>query len=128
MTSTTNLTDPAEYNALPDFDSIVPKNEDDEECLREVRDVLERHGKLNRFGIVLLHKHFDLKPGEVLIESTNEKERTHAVKVVNNEDVPPCGGVETAWILKEGNPVMRCYSSCSYRNGEHRDSHVTTGD
>ena len=79
-----------------------------------------------RNGVRLLHKHFDLEPGEVLVEHTNEKERTHAVKVVSGQDVSPCQ-VETAWVLETGNPIMVCYSSCVYRNSEHRYAHVVTG-
>lgn len=117
-----------EYNSLPHFDNVVARNTEDDECLREIRDVLKRHGRLNRFGVMLLHKHFDLAPGEMLVEYTNEKDRSQSVEVVSEKEMPPCG-VETAWVLSEGQAMMKCYPGvCTYYNGEHHRSHVSYPD
>ena len=60
-----------EFNALPHIDDIDPLNVGDHKCMEELRDVLEKHGKLSRFGITLLHRHFDLSDGEILVEYTD---------------------------------------------------------
>lgn len=33
-------------------------------CLAELREVLGKHDRLNRFGITLIHKHFELSEDE----------------------------------------------------------------
>jgi len=52
-----------------------PVNESDYPCLSDVRDGLKRHGMLDRFGIAFLHSHFDLQPGEVCLEETDDQNR-----------------------------------------------------
>ena len=52
---------------LPTIDEVVPVGPDDEACINEIRSVLARHNALQRFGITLLHKHFDITDDEVLL-------------------------------------------------------------
>ena len=121
----TKMMDANDFNALPRIDEINPMDAGDEVCFQELRDVLKRHGKLNRFGVMLLHKHFDLNPGEMFVEYTNEMERTQTVRVINADDASPCG-VTTAWKLTDGSTMIECYPGvCTYRDGEHHRSHTT---
>jgi hypothetical protein len=46
------------YTELPDIDETAPLDASDHSCMKEIRDVLARHDKLNRFGLTLLHTHF----------------------------------------------------------------------
>jgi hypothetical protein len=46
----------------------LPIDDSDQACLEEVRAVLARYGKLNRFALHLAHRHFPLGPDEILIE------------------------------------------------------------
>lgn len=43
------------YQGLPHIDDVAPFSDADRACLNEVRAVLDRYGKTNRFGICLLH-------------------------------------------------------------------------
>jgi hypothetical protein len=70
-------------------------SDQDYEVLKEVRDVLLRHGYQDRFGICLLHKHFDLQPGEVALEETDEDSRVSTITVVPDHSCQ--GAMETAW-------------------------------
>ncbi len=54
----------------------------DSDCLREVRDVLKKFGALDRFGINLLHRHFDIQDDEILLETTDMATRTQTVRPV----------------------------------------------
>lgn len=60
---------------LPDIDQVVPLGPDDPQLIHELRDVLDRHGALERFGITLLHQHFDVAEGEVLVETVDPAAR-----------------------------------------------------
>lgn len=59
------------FNSLPD---LVATSEAGAEltCLEEVRQFLFSKGLHDRFGICLLHKHFDLSPGELMVEVVSE--------------------------------------------------------
>lgn len=54
----------------------------DSDCLREVRDVLAKFGALDRFGINLLHRHFNIQEDEILLEITDQNTRTQTVRPV----------------------------------------------
>lgn len=49
-------------------------------CFNELRDVLAKHNKLERFGLCLLHKHFDVKSDEILVESCDTLNRTLTIR------------------------------------------------
>jgi len=51
---------PVQWSNLRNIDDVQPVNDGDTDCLVEIREVLRRHGKLDRFGVALLHSHFDL--------------------------------------------------------------------
>lgn len=60
---------------LSDISAVEPFSEDDVPCLNEIRAVLERHGRSSRFGIALLHKHFDVHEDELLVEHCDVERR-----------------------------------------------------
>jgi hypothetical protein len=55
---------PLQWETLPPLHEAPALDETDMACLADLRAVLQRHGKLNRFAVHLAHKHFDLAPGE----------------------------------------------------------------
>lgn len=68
------------HNHLPHGDVVEQFSENDRECFEEIRDVLKRHGKLDRFGITLLHKHFELQEDEMLVENVDEENRIQTIQ------------------------------------------------
>lgn len=54
--------------ALPHIDDLIPFSTEDEACLAEMKEVLRRHGKLGRFGLSLMHNHFEVADDEMLLE------------------------------------------------------------
>jgi hypothetical protein len=60
----------------PDLNEVEPLGAADAPLLEELRAVLGRHDALERFGITLLHDHFDLDDGEQLLETCNPETRT----------------------------------------------------
>jgi hypothetical protein len=59
---------PMQWTNLPELHQTPTLDDSDLDCLEEIRDVLSRHGKLARFAMHLAHRHFELAPGEILIE------------------------------------------------------------
>ena len=90
---------------IPDIDDLLPLGPGDHDCLNEIRAVLEKHGALNRFGINLLHEHFELNPGEQLIETPDTLTRTLTIRpeIVSSDQGRV---VETNWRFGPGSDVV----------------------
>jgi hypothetical protein len=118
---------PMQWANLKDIDEVEPISEQDYGCLAEVREVLKRHGKRDRFGVALLHKHFDLADDEMLVECTNKQERVLTIKPVKAEDAG--NTVQTIWMLMDGETkaMMGCRQSCGKDvQGNHNSFHSQT--
>ncbi len=75
---------PTQWNLLPDIADTPRLGDNDRACLNAVRDVIERFGCVERFGVNLLHKHFEMESDEILVEFPNEEARelvTRPVKI-----------------------------------------------
>jgi hypothetical protein len=115
------------YQDLPDINEVEPLSDSDGACIEEIRKVLERHGRLKRFGIMLLHKHFDVANNEVLVETCNSRMRTLTMQPAIKSDKSTRRAVETSWRLDLQDATTRCkticLTQCSYdRNGNHTDN------
>lgn len=124
--------DIAQWNHLHDINDVHPLDDDDRACLDAVRDVLERHNRLDRFGVNLLHKHFEMASDEVLVENVDEEKRvlvTRPFKVsVLGEEM--ASAVETQWHWqRDENGILAqiCVSRCFPGNWEspsHANKHT----
>ena len=109
---------------LPDIDAVEPLAAEDELCLQEVREVLDKHNRLNRFGITLLHSHFPVSDDETLVEECDEANRTLTIKPVKTTSLAQVKLVETNWILTNYTPVLKCTQVCAKSdNGGHNKVH-----
>jgi hypothetical protein len=79
---------PMQWSILPELQDAPPLDDEDIACLREVRDALDRDGKLQRFAVHLAHRHFELGPDEILIERPDPDGRTQHVPVGRLADAP----------------------------------------
>lgn len=115
-----NLT-PLVHNSLEHGDTVEPLKDDERQCLEELRTVLQKHGKLNRFGVTLLHKHFDLSEDEILVENVDEQTRTQIIKPMKLAAVAAMGGeiLETCWSLQEGETLTGCRRACVKQDNKH---------
>lgn len=71
-----------QWNALDHIADVKPIGDTDAACLEEIRRVLLKHGQTKRFGVSLLHSHFELGADEVLLEETNVETREQWVRPV----------------------------------------------
>lgn len=95
---------PMQWAMLLDLSDTPYLDSGDLACLAEVREVLARHGKLKRFALHLAHRHFDLEPGEVLIERPDEANRTQHISPGRLDGV--ANARPTTWLFDD-RPAMR---------------------
>lgn len=91
---------PMQWSVLPALEDAPEIDAADLACLAEIRDVLARHGRLKRFAVHLAHRHFELAPGEVLIERPDPDGRTQHVTVGCLDDEPAAR--PTTWLFDDG--------------------------
>ena len=116
------LLETVQWTTLKQIEDLRPINDDDYEVLEELRQVLLRHGYQDRFGVCLLHKHFDLHPGEAALEESDEAARISTIRVVP-EDVARVA-METAWRFSSGIDIKagrKCTVTCK---GDGSPSHI----
>ncbi len=116
--NTVLVTRPMQWAAIPDISETTPLSQQDKDCLREVRDVLSRFGCLDRLGVNLIHKHFDVADDELLVETIDVESRTLTVRAMKRADVPD--SIETQWQLTDGEAVVVCHGYCSPGGGHRR--------
>lgn len=66
---------------LPRFEEAEGLGPQDAQFVQDLVAVLEKHGNLDRFGLCLLHEHFPLAAGEVMVESSDPQARTLRTRV-----------------------------------------------
>lgn len=115
------VTRPMQWALTPDISAVPPMSDRDRDCFRDLRDVLERHGCLDRFGVNLIHKHFDVADDEVLVETIDAENRVLTVRPMPKAELPE--GMETQWQLASGDAVQVCHGYCYYNSG-HRHFHT----
>lgn len=115
---------------LPDIDDVPPLSETDRPCFDELRAVLAKHGMLQRFGIALLHEHFEVADDEILVETIDVATRTLTSRPEKITDLGAYASVETSWRLDDPDtaPMARCTTTCrpaTFTESRHKPGHVT---
>lgn len=74
--------DAMQWSSLTHIADVKPIGDHDAACLEDIRKVLQKHDALSRFGVTLLHSHFDLQDDEMMLETTNLENREHWVRPI----------------------------------------------
>ena len=112
-----------QWSNLTDIADVPKISEEDKEVLAAIRSVLVEHNALGRFGIHLLHKHFEVKEDEILVEYTNVDERTHHIQVEKRTSAAePDKRIETMWSFTADGATQVCDQQCVYNSG-HQNRH-----
>jgi hypothetical protein len=83
-------------------------------CFADLREVLERHGRLRRFALQLVQKHFEMTPDEVLVEYSDPLLREQRLRVEPRDGRAARAAIPTAWMLDRPDaPLATCV--CAYR-------------
>lgn len=70
------------WGEINHIDNVRPIDDEDLPCLNEIFEILKKHNCIDRFGVVLLHKHFDLQEDEVLLETTDVDGREQWIRPI----------------------------------------------
>ena len=129
MSTATLTMAPTQWGRYRDIEDVEPINDSDLDCLAEVSAVLKRHGKRERFGVALLHKHFEMASDELLLEHTDAQARVLTIKPVKQGEAGE--SIETIWELGDSGDdrkvFMGCRQSCSKDvQGNHNSFHAQT--
>ena len=81
----------------------------DTTLFNELFGVLQKHGAVDRFGICLLHNHFEIKPDEMVVERTDSNNRIQQCTVEPKDDEREY--IQTQWTFEDGG-IMSCDSHC----------------
>lgn len=108
-----------QWSALNHIADVEPIGDADAACLEEVRQVLLRHGRAERFGVSLLHSHFDLSDDEVLLETTDLDRREHLVRPVKRSFLAENGIVPKTTVVGFGADGLRQICGCNPRSSGH---------
>jgi hypothetical protein len=115
---------------LRDITDVRPFSQDDfsdVQCFSELRAVLKKYGFLDRFGVCLLHKHFDVFSDERLVERCDHSARTLEISAVKDVELRGNGRlIETSWSLAPSGfgREVSCETFCwEDDRGKHNRSH-----
>ncbi len=97
---------------LQDLRDVAPLDDADIACMAELRAVLARHGRLERFALHLAHKHFDVAPNEILVEYSDPLSREQRLRVERRDAAALRAAVPTSWMLDDIRPRVGCV--CAY--------------
>jgi len=117
MTAATPIA--TEHAGLLDIDEVKPLSPEDAKCFAELKGVLERHGALQRFGVTLLHNHFPVYEGELLVEECDEASRTLTLKPMKRNELSEGTLMQTNWRLDTDASVQGCTAYCLMDGGRH---------
>jgi hypothetical protein len=123
---------PTAWAELPYMSEVAPLNEADIPCLEEIRQVLAKHGRLDRLGVTLLHRHFEIGDEEILVEEIDFSGRRLIVRPIKKSVAGVC--VETSWKLGSNAEQycgkQHCWSTCIEQEKTFREmmQGATSGD
>lgn len=108
-----------QWSDLSHIADVKPIGDDDADCLNEIKDVLEKYGCLDRFGVALLHNHFELSSDEILLETTDVDTREQYLRPVKQSWMEENGvtAQTTVVVFDEQGYHRRC--GCNPRASGH---------
>lgn len=93
----------ANFDKLKDIHDTPRVTDKDEAVLREIGEIILRHGQQDRIGLVLVHKHFNVKADEVAVEQVDQGARTAVIDV--EKDGASAGAVPSMLMFSKREPV-----------------------
>jgi hypothetical protein len=115
-----------EHLGLIDIDETEPFDpERDQPLFNEIKAVLTKHNALHRFGVTLLHKHFDVYDGEKLVEVCDFESRTLTLRPVSERHGQEESYVETNWRFDSNSTLVNqlCFADCLKMGTTHKEIH-----
>ncbi len=113
------------FNKFLHIDDVKRYSSQDMKMLAIFGQILAQHDAQERFGISLLHKHFDLQEGEIIVEtkSIDSKEFTISVSSIYDQN----NKVPSMWRFVEGEKTIQA-TQWVQSNGYNSIGHVIDSD
>ena len=118
-----------EFSGHPGFGSISSVSPADESVLAGFTELLQAHGKTERFGVRLIRDPLGLGDNEVLLETCDIAHRTLRCTVVERDGHSAAEAIETSWQWTpslsntRARPIQKCASLCWPIDDTHFDGH-----
>jgi hypothetical protein len=97
------------WNDLPDLMQAHELTKKDEQCLEDIRLVIEKYKLTSKFGISLLHKHFDIEEDEVLLERNDPITRELTLSPLKVTESMNLNYATTQWRFDSGALYGCCF-------------------
>jgi hypothetical protein len=104
--------------SLRHISEVEPLSDQDRPLFNDLIAVLKKYDALDRFGITLLHKHFEMAEDEVLLETTDLRTRIQTIEPVKKSELDGVEAIETSWRLDTEGPLMNC--KCVKMGSDHQ--------
>jgi len=85
------------WNDLSNLMDVANLSQTDNDCLNEIQSILNKYDLTQKFGVALLHKHFEIAEDEMLIERTYLKDKRLETKPEKLGDSNPEDFITTMW-------------------------------
>jgi hypothetical protein len=125
MTATASIA--RTHQGLVHIDEVEPFDAvRDQALFDEIKQVLSKHAALHRFGVVLLHKHFDVHTGERMVEVCDVGDRSLIIQPTLEEPKDGETYVQTNWRFDLDDPTssQACFADCLRSGGgKHHETH-----
>src|ERR1700709_106299 len=101
-------------NSLVDIHDAELRDPGEAACFAELQGVLRKFGLEKKYGVTLLHKHFDLAADEILVEHTDIENRTLVSRPEKVASIPDQNLIEVTWSLDSDEVMGVCSGRCFY--------------
>ena len=112
-----------EYGIASQMEADQLLTEQDQACFEEIRQVLQKHNSLDRFGLALLDKE-ELSENQTRLETNSVVDRTLIMQVLPKSAITG-NTVQTSWTLDTLKAVSACSTECRTNNYRHNTGHGT---
>jgi hypothetical protein len=108
-----------QWSELDHIADVRPIDDSDAACLEDIRAVLTKHNCLDRFGVTLLHSHFDVADDEMMLETTDLDRREHLVRPVKRSWLEDRGITAQTTVVSFDAHGYHQYCGCDPRASGH---------
>jgi hypothetical protein len=100
-------------HTLPSFAEAAPLGSSDAAFVADIQAVLAKHGNLDRFGLCLLHEHFAVSDGEILLETNDKESRELTCTVRDRTELESDAYKATSWSLRDLQNAPYALTKCA---------------
>lgn len=114
---------PTLWTHSSEIGNVRPLGDEDYNTLKEIRDVLQRHDAVDRFGIHLISNDIETAENELFIEETDVLNRLQVSGICNVTDVSKdVTMIETQWVFNRQKKAY-CRAACVLENRDGKRIH-----